>query len=334
MSEWRTPFDSGMDDGDLLLLEPPGKDLAWGDQLWYRERASTFSPRDESPATMKLLREIERLEGQGIHVIDALAGGPVVKDEKVRKAVDALKKQAGNELYAELLFSVTYKKFQPAEAKGIWDELVKHKYFMSQALKRDVGVRVAALDYLSNYKRVLTNTRLLSEQELDEILMTARRDGLTGLRNHRTFQERLREEVEKAVHSKQPLCLFMIDVDHFKKHNDTHGHAIGDFVLQEAARLIRRTVRDGDIPARYGGDEFAVILPATPKKEAAVIAERIRAEAETSKFYKAEKGITITFSIGVASCPDDIDQPATLVELADAALYLSKSRGRNRVTIF
>ena len=323
-----------MENSDLAVLDPPGMPLAREDRFWYRERGSASPLRNDPPTTMKLLREIERLEGLGIHVIDALAGGPVVKDEKVRKAVDALKKQAGNELYAELLFAVTYKKFGPAEAKAIWDDLVKHKYFMSQALKRDVGVRVAALDYLSNYKRVLTNTRLLSEQELDEILMTARRDGLTGLRNHRTFQERLREEVEKAVQTKQPLCLFMIDVDHFKKYNDTHGHATGDFVLQEAARLIRRTVRDGDIPARYGGDEFAVILPATGKKEAAPIAERIRAEAETSKFHKAEKGISITFSIGVASCPDDIDQPATLVELADAALYLSKSRGRNRVTIF
>ena len=126
----------------------------------------------------------------------------------------------------------------------------------------------------------------------------------------------------------------MIDVDHFKKYNDAFGHATGDFVLQEAARLIRGVMRETDIPARYGGDEFSVILTGTGKKEAAAIAERLREEAEKSKFYKAGKGINVTFSIGVAACPDDTEEAPVLIELADAALYLSKSRGRNRVTVF
>ncbi|QJA06026.1 diguanylate cyclase [Thermosulfurimonas marina] len=160
------------------------------------------------------------------------------------------------------------------------------------------------------------------------------RDGLTELYNHRYFQERLREEFERARRYRRALSLVILDIDHFKKVNDTYGHPVGDQVLKELARLIRQSMRTSDIPARYGGEEFTIILPETDLQGASCFGERLRKTVEQHSFEANGLTLQITISLGVSSVFPSATQatPQRLIEVADKALYYSKTHGRNRLT--
>ncbi|RYG25482.1 diguanylate cyclase [bacterium] len=161
-----------------------------------------------------------------------------------------------------------------------------------------------------------------------ELQAVATTDGMTGLPNHRSFQERLRKSANDTQEAGQPLALLLIDVDRFKQYNDNFGHPAGDEALRIVARIIRESLRDSDLPARYGGEEFAAILPNTDAEGAGVVAERIRAACEAEPFPCR----AVTLSVGVAVRAGDAD-PSGLIERADQALYLAKHRGRNRVVL-
>jgi diguanylate cyclase (GGDEF)-like protein len=151
-------------------------------------------------------------------------------------------------------------------------------------------------------------------------------DGMTGLANHRAFQERLRLEITRAQQSGHPLALLLLDVDHFKQYNDTYGHPAGDEILRRVASLLGQSLRIIDFPARYGGEEFAVLLPAADLAQAREVAERIRSIIAGTTF----PGRQITVSIGGSCyCAADTD-PETLVMRADQALYIAKRDGRNQ----
>jgi two-component system, cell cycle response regulator len=159
-------------------------------------------------------------------------------------------------------------------------------------------------------------------------------DGLTDLYNHRTFHERLAQEVDRANRYARPLSLVMIDVDHFKIYNDTCGHPQGDMVLRELARLLREVSRTSDIVARYGGDEFALILPETDCVSAQKIGHRLRDHVERHAFAGEEclpRG-TLTISVGVAT-HTLAGTKEDLVKSADGALYSAKRAGGNRVCV-
>ncbi len=156
-------------------------------------------------------------------------------------------------------------------------------------------------------------------------------DGLTGLTNHRTFQSRFEDLLQRAQRHGHKVALLLCDVDHFKKVNDNYGHPIGDEVLRRVAKVLQEVPRKIDIPARYGGEEFAVLLDGVDVTQAKTVAERIR--IEISKIVvETEKGpLSVTESVGVAAFPDDGRDRATLIERADLALYHAKHSGRNRV---
>ncbi|MGE0546025.1 MAG: diguanylate cyclase [Kofleriaceae bacterium] len=156
-------------------------------------------------------------------------------------------------------------------------------------------------------------------------------DGLTGLTNHRTFQQRFAELLERSERHNAKVALLLCDVDHFKRVNDTYGHPIGDEVLRRVARVLQDVPRKIDIPARYGGEEFAVLLDNVDVVQAHAVAERIRMEI-AKLVVETEKGpLSVTESIGIAAFPDDGRDRATLIERADLALYHAKHTGRNRV---
>ncbi|MBI4843340.1 MAG: sensor domain-containing diguanylate cyclase [Nitrospirae bacterium] len=154
-------------------------------------------------------------------------------------------------------------------------------------------------------------------------------DGLTGLYHHKFFELRLSEELERAKRYRHNLVLLMIDIDFFKKVNDTHGHLAGDMVLKGMGAILKSSTRLSDIVARYGGEEFAVILPYISKQHALEVAERLRRSVEKNDF----EGIKITVSIGFCFYePDDPDiEYKELIDVADKALYQAKESGRNRV---
>lgn len=162
----------------------------------------------------------------------------------------------------------------------------------------------------------------------EQLSTLATTDGLTGLKNHRAFQEKLDMECKLATRYERPLSLLMVDVDHFKQYNDTHGHPAGDEILRVVAETIQQQARSVDFAARYGGEEFAVILPNTGMDATRVFAERLRKAIESAPWSQGQ----VTVSVGGATLTPEITNSNTLISLADSALYLSKHRGRNVFT--
>lgn len=158
-------------------------------------------------------------------------------------------------------------------------------------------------------------------------------DGLTSLFNHRTGQEKLAEQLRLAERYGRNLCTIMLDVDHFKSINDTYGHPVGDTVLKTIAHIIKRDCRDVDIPVRYGGEEFLIVLPEVNIEGARVVAERLRKTLNREVITHEDIQLNVSASLGVACYPDDGDSQHQLLELADKALYMSKRMGRNQVHV-
>ncbi|MGQ9462483.1 MAG: diguanylate cyclase [Candidatus Fervidibacter sp.] len=160
-------------------------------------------------------------------------------------------------------------------------------------------------------------------------------DALTGIANRRHFEWRLSEEIERAQRYKYPLSALMVDLDHFKRINDTYGHQVGDIVLQQVAQRLKHSLRRTDFLARYGGEEFVILAPQTPPERALILAERICQVIGKSPIPVADDlQVHITVSIGVAVFPDHAQNEIGLVRAADVALYKAKQLGRNRVCLF
>ena len=165
----------------------------------------------------------------------------------------------------------------------------------------------------------------------DKLERLSETDGLTGLANRRHLMEALDVEEKRGTRYGHAFSLLMIDVDHFKKYNDTYGHQAGDVALTRVGTVLKESIRDVDRAGRYGGEEFAVVLPETPLAAALVVAERIRARMEGEKLPVKSGEASVTLSIGVAERPTHAATAAEIVAVADAALYDAKEEGRNKV---
>lgn len=168
----------------------------------------------------------------------------------------------------------------------------------------------------------LQHRRLLRELESQ-----ARTDGLTGLANHRYFHDRMEEELSRARRKHQPVSVIMIDLDHFKRINDTFGHRVGDEILRALAALLKINTRRMDVAARYGGDEFAMILPETDSEQARFLCQRLLREVGQLQFEEVPE---VSVSIGSATYPEHGETISRLIENADQALYHAKAQGRGR----
>ncbi len=165
-------------------------------------------------------------------------------------------------------------------------------------------------------------------EELSQRLRTmAYRDALTGLYNHRYFYEQLSHELERSLRYSQPLTLLLMDMNNFKQINDTYGHMVGDKFLGLVGQIIAKQIRSSDIGARYGGDEFVVILPNSSAGEARVTADKLsEAVSHAAALSTNEESVQLGISIGIATCPDDSRIPGELIEIADSRLYEVKAR--------
>jgi len=194
------------------------------------------------------------------------------------------------------------------------------------------------VDYYRHWHmRILTSICSQASANIENSLLhrkvatEALSDGLTHLYNHRFFQERLQSECSRVKRGGGTLSLLMIDIDHFKKVNDTFGHRVGDMVLQQTAAILKGRLRSEDTIARYGGEEFVVILSGSGKKGAYKMAERSRLAVKRAVFSAEEQKIGASVSIGTATFPEDASEPWELIERADRALYAAKEQGRDRV---
>lgn len=211
----------------------------------------------------------------------------------------------------------------------------------------EVGVKQLSdgnLDYRIDFKspdefgKLAATLNLMAQklqQTQNDLRDLAIKDGLTGLLNRREFNRQLQAEIERSHRYSQDCSLLMMDIDYFKKLNDTYGHQGGDEALKTVASLLQKEVRPVDRVARYGGEEFAVILPQTSSEGAEAVAERLRHAIATHTIaVSEEQKINVTVSIGCATCPDNANSSESLISAADVALYTAKNSGRNRVVNF
>jgi diguanylate cyclase (GGDEF)-like protein len=173
------------------------------------------------------------------------------------------------------------------------------------------------------------------QRVLDALCELSSRDALTGLANRRQFDLILDRECDRVARSGESALVLLVDIDHFKRVNDTHGHVSGDLVLQAVARLLQDCVRPMDTVARYGGEEFAIVLPNCPPTYASLVAERLRGGVEALRVPVAPSlHLQVTISLGGAFAPPWVRSSAQLwTERADAHLYLAKEGGRNRFSL-
>ena len=188
--------------------------------------------------------------------------------------------------------------------------------------------RIAQLE--NENAHLLTQNRILSE--------VSARDSLTGLYNRWYVMEKIDSEMNRSLRNGSPVSVLMLDIDHFKNINDSFGHTAGDSVLRTFGQVLRDSCRVYDVPGRYGGEEFCIVLPDTRTENTAVVAERIRERLAASRFEVGEQEISVTASIGIAGVDspagDDLVTSSALVDRADRALYSAKNRGRNRVELW
>lgn len=226
------------------------------------------------------------------------------------------------------------------------DRLNKEKKRAFEAQQKLLGEERKARMAQEKSLRIQQEANTLLEQRVQErtmdleslngqLLELSSTDALTGLKNRGYFDRAFSSAVVKAYRFGQPLSLLLLDIDHFKKFNDTYGHLVGDDCLQMVANGIRRCVtRPQDLAARYGGEEFVVLLPDTPEEGALRVAEKIRQQIEETGFQISDKVLHLTVSVGVcAVCPHDADATKAIFRWADEALYEAKGQGRNRVVV-
>jgi two-component system cell cycle response regulator len=265
-----------------------------------------------------------------VDMVSAFAGDRVMTEgegERVRE----LRQRRGGLFFSDLLYAISHHYFAPEVARPLWEKVLAHKFMMSEKLGRNVRVAVATLDYLSNITGEVDSFTLMAEAHVNEIVNLSMRDGLTGLFNHSSFYELLELEFRNYRRYGAGVSLILLDIDDFKAVNDSAGHQEGDRILILLADDLRAQSRDSDICCRFGGEEFAVILPFTGEPSDALgIAERIRAGAAQVR----RNGRGITLSAGVATCDVSTPTPHALVERADLALYQAKTSGKNRVVFY
>ena len=195
------------------------------------------------------------------------------------------------------------------------------------------------IDYLHQLS-IQTSVTTQRANAYAQVLKYATLDALTGLNNRRQFEVRLRQEVANAKRNKKPLCCIMLDIDYFKKVNDTWGHSAGDCVLKNVAQIVSQGLREYDIASRYGGEEFCILLPDTKLREAVFVAQRLRAAVEKADINISEDKLMgvdtlkVSISVGVSELDKQMETPERLHQSADIALYEAKKRGRNRVVVF
>ena len=199
-------------------------------------------------------------------------------------------------------------------------ELGMYDYISKPFFKEEIVARIRNIGYICEKMK-----------ELEKLLV---RDYLTGIYNRKFFMERFVEEHAWAARYQEPLSFIILDIDHFKKINDTYGHSCGDEVLRQLAKTLTSSVRAHDIVARYGGEEFVILLSNTSADDSLTVAEKIRVTIQECDFYCQEKTVKlpVTVSVGVTSTDSEFDlQPDSLIIRADQALYEAKAAGRNKV---
>ncbi len=248
-------------------------------------------------------------------------------------SISSLAKKEGEQVYNILLNVLTQLEFSPEDAKKNWIRIVEHKEKIEAKLGHDISLMTAVCYYFSDVEKNINTPAIIELKTLEETKKQSHSDGLTGLFNRRYFDDALQGEMNRVQRYEGCFSVFFIDLDNFKKLNDTYGHQAGDLTLKVVADILQTMKRTEDTACRYGGEELVLILPETEKMNALVIAERIRKKVEETVLEFEGTTFNVTLSGGIASYPADGKEAQELVHAADVALYQAKEGGRNRIFI-
>lgn len=213
-----------------------------------------------------------------------------------------------------------------------WRNLLDHRQEMMTKLQRPVNLTTVFCDYLQNTTHFLDYPRIIETARYENAVRKSHYDTLTGLFNRCYFDEVYSQQVALAKRYSEEFTVLFLDIDNFKAINDEHGHHSGDTVLKTMADIIAREKRDSDIAARFGGEEFILLLTHSDNISSYVFAERLRQKIAEHEFSFSGTTRKITVSGGIASFPFNSGNPEELIEMADSAMYLSKGAGKNRIS--
>ncbi len=255
-----------------------------------------------------------------------------IDDSQVfRFIIDSLQHETGRP-YAALTEAILHYSMKEDEAKRVWDDILENKEAMEKALGRGLSIKTALVDYFTNRRRS-EKIIIFIKENMISAFDTAMRDGLTGLYSHAVIHAELEKEFQSAGRYKLDLSVIFIDIDDFKKYNDTHGHIAGDRVLLHVSGILRNKLRGTDKIGRYGGEEFLIVLPHTSLDKATLIAEKLRISImeETAKNEEIPKGVTV--SVGLSALSEKTNDGHDLINEADICMYRAKKEGKNRVCL-
>jgi diguanylate cyclase (GGDEF)-like protein len=286
-----------------------------------------------SPMNIEDLDNLKKLTD--LRWIEIASGDVETHIQDDESALDMIGKKPGT-YYRDIIFALIQIRLPEEEAQRDWKEILKHKFLISEKLGRNVGIHVATLDYYTNIKRKIISPKIVDAHEYVDTASRALIDDLTKAYNRHFFDEEFKRLFAAARQSGTVFSLIMLDLDHFKIYNDVNGHIQGDLALIETVRILHAVCSPDDSVTRYGGEEFAILLPSQPLNLSLRTAENIRTAIFDYRFVNEQQlpNKRLTASLGVTAYNSGIKSTIAMIEEADSALYQAKNAGRNQVKAF
>jgi len=267
-------------------------------------------------------------------IIDLITEDEMNK-EYFKTQIKQLLKLKRKKFYSKLLEIFIHIQFEETEARIHWQNIIEHNYYLSKQLDRNVGLRVAIVDYFINQNRILSNPMLIEIHIFKQTERMAMIDGLTGAFNRRYMEISLKRELKRSLRYKKIFSLILLDIDNFKNINDNMGHLFGDVALKKFAEFLLTSSRGEDIVCRYGGAEFMIISPEVSDAGAINFIERLRNEMKGVSFSKLNNQYSkITFCAGIATYPTHANNITDLIQSCSKALYKAKLNGPDNVVVY
>lgn len=242
------------------------------------------------------------------------------------------------EVYRNYFYLLTHLEFEEADAVRHWDEFKRYHAKFEQDLGYSIDTRITTLSYFINENRQLRNPKIIEMKVFQSTQDMVILDELTSLYNYRHFRERIKAEMAAAQSREEMLSLVIIDIDDFKHINDDYGHLAGDGILRQISTLVKSGFSDRGEAFRYGGEEFAVIVPGADKQEvyeiSKTLCEKIASHPFINENSAARHEMSVTASLGIAVYPHDCETSDALIGNADKALYTAKGNGKNIVSLY